>query len=129
MKKLIIFSTLLLSFAFTSQLIAARIDDKTYTGNLIDVACATKTAGHMDKVKGHPKSCSLMEGCMKSGFGIVTADGKFHKFDENGNKLALDVLKNSKAEKDVMVSVTGSEDAGTIKVSKIEETAATAAAK
>lgn len=81
----------------------------------------------MDKVKGHPRSCSLMEGCTKSGFGIVTSDGKYHKFDENGNKLALAVLQNSKAEKDVMVSVTGTEDAGTIKVTKIEETVATTA--
>ncbi len=119
MKKTLGISTMLVfAFALSTQLLMARVDDQTFTGNLIDTACATKSAGHMDKVKGHPRSCSLMEGCTKSGFGIVTTDGKFHKFDEQGNKLALEVLQNSKTEKDVMVSVTGTEDAGTIKVTK-----------
>ncbi len=122
-KTLGIVTTLVFAFALSAQLLMARVDDQTFTGNLIDTACATKSAGHMDKVKGHPRSCSLMEGCTKSGFGIVTTDGKFHKFDEQGNKLALEVLQNSKTEKDVMVSVTGTEDAGTIKVNKIEESA------
>lgn len=126
-KTLGLVTTLVFAFALSTQLLMARVDDQTFTGNLIDTACATKTAGHMDKVKGHPRSCSLMEGCTKSGFGIVTSDGKFHKFDEAGNKLALTLLQNSKTEKDVVVTVTGSEDAGTIKVTKIEEAAATAA--
>ncbi len=117
-----LFITLAISVV-TAQLIIAGVEDKTYTGNLMDTACATKTAGHADKVKGHPRSCSLMDGCTKSGFGLVTADGKFHKFDDNGNKLALDLLQKSKTEKDVMVTVTGSDDAGTIKVSHIEEAA------
>lgn len=118
-----IVTTLVFAFALSTQLLLASVDDQTFTGNLIDTACATKMAGHLDKVKGHPRSCSLMEGCTKSGFGIMTADGKFHKFDEQGNKLALELLQNSKTEKDVRVSVMGTEDAGTIKVTKIEESA------
>jgi hypothetical protein len=99
----------------------ATAKDQKYTGNLIDAACATKTGGHMDKVKGHKKSCALMEPCKNSGYGIVTADGKFHKFDDNGNKLALDLLNSTKTENDIMVTVEGTMEGDTLKVTKLEE--------
>ena len=65
-----------------------------------------------------------MEACMKSGYGIVTADGKFMKFDENGDKLALALLKGTKTEKNIQVEVGGTEEGDVLKVTDITEKAA-----
>ena len=40
--------------------------------------------GGIDAAKSHTKDCALMPKCKASGYGVVTADGKFLKFDEDG---------------------------------------------
>ena len=84
----------------------------TWNGTLTDVMCKDKD------VANHTKSCAL--GCAKSGFGVVTADGKFLKLDEAGNSKALAALKSSSKEKDLKVTVSGDLDGETIKVNSLE---------
>jgi hypothetical protein len=92
------------------------------TGYIIDNACSARAAGEngADKVKNHTVKCALMAGCAKSGYSVF-ADGKLYKLDEEGNKKAGDLLKNTKSEKGVQVSVEGEIEGDTIKVSKITE--------
>src|SRR6266478_1041543 len=81
---------------------------ETWNGTLVDVMCKDKD------IAGHTKKCAV--GCAKSGFGLVTADGKFVKFDEAGNAKALDALKASAKEKDLKATVTGTVDGDVLKV-------------
>jgi hypothetical protein len=91
---------------------AAAFAADTVSGTLIDQSCKAK-----DPVK-HTRQCAL--GCAKSGFGVVTADGKFLKFDEKGNEKALAVLKASTKEADLKAKVTGELHGDMIDVESIE---------
>jgi hypothetical protein len=73
------------------------------TGFLVDNMCVT---GKDVKDKEHPVSCALMPKCQKAGYAIVSRDTTF-KLDENGNKLALEILKSTKTKKGLAVSVRG----------------------
>ena len=66
---------------------------------------------------GSSASCALQ--CAKSGFGIVTADGNYLKFDDAGNSQVLAALKATKKADHLRVSVTGDRAGDTIKVSAV----------
>ena len=95
------------------------------TGNLIDNACAESAKDLGARAKNHSTSCALMDGCEKSGYAVYAADNKLYRLDEKGNDGAADLLKNTKTKNGVKVSVEGTLDGDTIKVSKITEIAAT----
>ncbi len=78
---------------------------------LVDNQCAAKSKTDPDS---HTRDCAL--GCAKSGFGIVTADGNYLKFDAAGNEKALAVLNSTKKEDHLRVNVTGDVAGGVIKV-------------
>lgn len=84
----------------------------TWSGTLVDVMCKNKD------LAGHTTRCAL--GCAKSGFGVVTADGKFVKFDEAGNAKTLAALKATSKEKDLKIKVNGSLDGEVIRVESLE---------
>ena len=87
------------------------------TGTLIDVMCgAEATQADAD---AHTPECALMTHCLASGFGIMI-DGKFHKFDAEGNKLAADLFRTTKKKDHITATVEGTELAdGSIKVAKL----------
>lgn len=82
---------------------------------LVDTSCATKVKNNPDS---HTRDCALQ--CAKSGFGIVTADGMFLKFDSQGNEQALSALKASQANDHLRATVTGDRDGDTIKVKSLK---------
>jgi hypothetical protein len=82
------------------------------TGTVVDVMCRGKD------LAGHTRECAVT--CAKSGFGLVTADGKFLKFDEGGNARALAALKKSTKEKDLKAKVSGTVDGEVLRVESIE---------
>jgi hypothetical protein len=82
---------------------------------IVDVACSKKVAADADS---HTRDCALM--CEKSGFGIVTSDKKFLKFDASGNAKILEQLKSSDKADHLRVNVTGDVDGDTIKVSSVK---------
>jgi hypothetical protein len=84
---------------------------ETWNGTLVDVMCKDKD------IAGHTKKCAV--GCAKSGFGLVTSDGKFVKFDEAGNSKALAALKATDKEKDLKAKVEGTLDGDIVQVSSI----------
>ena len=113
-------------FALTIVVLMAGIlfaQDKTVTitGNLIDNACAESAKDLGTRAKNHSTSCALMDGCEKSGYAVYAADNKLYKLDGKGNDLAAGVLKNTKTAKGVKVSVEGTLDGDTIKVTKLAE--------
>ena len=85
-----------------------------WQGHLMDSMCAAKMK---DKAATHKAKCALS--CAKTGFGIVTAEGKFVKFDETGNGKAQEALKATAKEQDLMVKVTGTVDGDVIKVESL----------
>jgi hypothetical protein len=78
-------------------------------GVLLDQACASGD-GLKDGQKGalkHERDCALMGPCVKSGFGIVTADDKFLKFDAAGNEKALALLQKTTKKDNLRMKVAG----------------------
>lgn len=89
---------------------------KTFTDvSVVDVSCSQKAAANAD---AHTRSCALA--CQKSGFGILTADKKFLKFDANGNTKIIQELKASNKADHLRVNVSGDVQGDTLKVASVE---------
>jgi hypothetical protein len=99
-------------FAAAASMLSVAAFAETMTGTLVDVMCKDKD------IAGHTKQCAL--GCAKSGFGLVTSEGKFIKFDEAGNAKALAALKATDKEKDLKAKVDGSMDGDVLQVTSIQ---------
>jgi hypothetical protein len=85
--------TVLVSLTLASALTASAAD---FEGVLMDKMCSAKALqeGGQKAAAMHKRDCALMPDCMKSGYGVVTAEGKFLAFDESGNQRAQ--MKNLK---------------------------------
>jgi hypothetical protein len=83
--------------------------------SLIDVGCSKKAAANPD---AHTRSCAIM--CAKSGYGILTSDNHFLKFDANGNQEVLKELKASHETDHLRVNVKGDVQGDTLKVSSVK---------
>ena len=84
---------------------------ESFNGTIVDSMCKGKDPA------AHTAKCAI--GCAKSGFVLVTPDGKTLKLDESGNAKALTALKETKKEKDLKATVNGSVDGETLKVDSI----------
>jgi len=85
---------------------------ETLSGTVVDIMCRGKD------LAGHTRECAVT--CSRSGYGLVTADGKFLKFDESGNARTLTALKKLTREKDLKAKVTGSVAGDILKVEAID---------
>jgi|SRR5882724_4113127 len=94
--------------------------DVAIKGHLVDVACSVRKAHRPESLTVHSKSCMQMPSCNGSGFGVVTEDQQFIKFDEDGNEKARKFLSETKADHDFKVVVSGSMDGDKMKIVKIE---------
>ena len=83
--------------------------------SVVDVNCSSKVA---DNVDAHTRSCALK--CAKSGFGIVTEDKQFLKFDADGNAKIIKELEKSKATDHLRVNVKGDVDGDMLKVESVK---------
>jgi len=99
-------------FVITFCLAAVSAFAGTWNGTVVDVNCKGKD------VASHTKECAL--GCSKFGYGLVTSDGTFYKFDESGNAKALAALKKTSKDKDLRATITGTMDGDVIKVDSIQ---------
>ena len=82
---------------------------------LVDTPCSAKVKDDPDQ---HTAECAIA--CAKGGYGIITSDGSYLKFDEAGNTKALAALKAAK-KKDHLRAVVAGELAGdTIKVTSLK---------
>jgi hypothetical protein len=96
----------------TLGILAPMAAAETFSGTVVDVMCRGKD------LASHTRECALM--CSKNGYALVTADGKFLKFDEAGNARALSLLKKLAKEKDLKAKVSGTVNSDVLKVESIE---------
>jgi hypothetical protein len=71
------------------------------------------------ELANHSRECALMDGCVKSGYALVTADGHVYKLDAKGNESAVAALKASKQSADLKVTVMGTNQSGTLTVKSV----------
>jgi len=88
-------------------------------GFLVDVMCAS-AHGTDNEAKAHETSCALMPACEKSGYAVVSKD-TVYKLDEQGNKLAAELLRTTKTKKGVGVTVEGTLAGDTLNVDTLAE--------
>lgn len=65
------------------------------------------------------RDCSLMKNFNRPGYGLITDDKKFYRLDENGNKQARLLLKNTPDKDNLKVVVTGDIEGDTVKVTNM----------
>ena len=94
-------------------MLAAAAFAGSWSGTLTDVKCSKNK-----DIANHARQCAI--GCAKSGYGLITEDGKFVKFDQKGNDLALEALKTSSKDKDLKAKVSGDLHGDMIHVSSVE---------
>lgn len=82
---------------------------------VVDVNCSRKAAANPD---AHTRECALK--CASSGFGIITPDKQFLKFDAAGNEQIVSALKASSKADHLRVTVTGDVQGDTLKVTSIK---------
>ena len=82
---------------------------------VVDVQCSKKAAANPD---AHTRDCALQ--CAASGFGILTKDQKFLKFDAAGNAKIVEALKASTKKDHLRVNVSGEVEGDTLKVTSIQ---------
>ena len=99
---------LLLAAAFLAPLAFA----DSFTGTVVDVMCRGKD------LASHTRECAVT--CSRSGYGLMTPEGKFLKFDEAGNARTLATLKKLAKEKDLKAKVTGTLDGDILKVETVD---------
>lgn len=83
--------------------------------SIIDSQCSTKAKANPD---AHTRTCAMA--CAKSGFGILTKDGQYLKFDNKGNQEALNLLQNSTEKDHLRVDVTGEKQGNVIHVQSLK---------
>jgi hypothetical protein len=81
----------------------------------MDAECADKFKDNPDK---HTVKCAVA--CEDDGYGILTADGKFLKFDAAGNEKAAAALKDTKKTDHLRATVEGTLDGDQIKVTAFQ---------
>lgn len=100
--------------------------EKTYKGFLADKMCGSGFTKSGDakiaatKAKKHTKDCALEDNCKASGYGLIIG-GKFHKFNDAGDKLALEYLNKTKRENNLVVQVKGTMDGDVINVASLKD--------
>jgi hypothetical protein len=82
---------------------------------VVDANCSAKVAADPDS---HTRACALK--CEASGFGIITGDKKFIKFDATGNKEITEALKASEKKDHLRVDVSGDVQGDTLKVTSVK---------
>jgi len=111
-------SVVLAVFAAVFSVCASAEDVK---GILVDVACSAKIIKEgQAAAKAHTRECALKEQCVKSGYGVYTAEGKYIVLDATGNEMAVAALKASKKTDNLMVKVSGKLTGELIEVKKLK---------
>ena len=82
---------------------------------VVDSNCSKKVADNPDS---HTRACALK--CEASGYGIITSDKKFLKFDAEGNKEIVAALKASDKKDHLRADVTGDLEGDTLTVTSVK---------
>jgi len=104
-----------LLLAWLSAMPALAAPDNYKDVPVVDVNCSKKVAADPDS---HSRACALK--CAASGYGIVTKDKQFLKFDAEGNTKIVEALKASDKKDHLRVDVSGDVQGDTLKVTSIK---------
>jgi hypothetical protein len=89
-------------------------------GVVIDRNCAEDILKHGRQIiLKQRRDCSLRKHYIRDGYGIVTDDQKFYRFDDAGNKKAQELLRNIPDKDNLKVIVSGDIDGDAIKVDRM----------
>ncbi|MCP5115550.1 MAG: hypothetical protein GY953_32385 [bacterium] len=103
------------------MLFAAAAPAAELEGHLVDTMCSAKVAkGGQKAAAMHTKDCAQMPPCEASGYGVVTSDSKFIKFDDAGNEKAVAALKATDKKDNLKVHVTGDVSGDNVKVTDLK---------
>jgi len=95
---------------------AATLSAETWKNvSLVDSQCVDKVKADPDK---HTKKCALA--CEDGGYGILTAEGKFLKFDSAGNEKAAKALEGTQKTDHLRATVEGTVSGDEIKVASVK---------
>jgi hypothetical protein len=94
--------------------------DDVVKGYLMDVACSGRRMQKSEPPTKHSRMCMQLPNCNNNGYGILTVEKRFIRFDEEGNQKARDFLAHTSQESDFKITVTGSMEGDRLKVSRIE---------
>jgi hypothetical protein len=94
--------------------------DDVVKGYLVDVACSARRARKPEPPTRHSRMCMQLPDCSNSGYGILTGEQRFIRFDEEGNQKAREFLAHTSQESDFKITATGSMQGDRFKVSRIE---------
>jgi len=101
--------------ASTGLPLAVAAEETTWSNvPVVDTMCIGKVKANPD---AHKRTCALQ--CSKSGYGLITPDGSYLKFDEAGNEKTVAALKASKKEDHIRATVKGTREGETVKVDSI----------
>lgn len=91
-------------------------------GHLIDNACWSENDHKDDQkfLREHSKDCLQMPDCIKSGYSIVTAQGKVYPMDTASNASTTAWIEATKRDDNFLVDVKGHLRAGKLNVKKIQ---------
>src|SRR5271167_4011859 len=118
MKRTLLRFTGLAVLAAGSLVIASAAE---FEGVLMDQACAADSAKDGQKAAlKHDKDCALMAACVKSGYGIITADDKYIKLDQGATDKVVAALKKTDKADNLKVKVSGELSGYTITVTSIQ---------
>jgi hypothetical protein len=88
---------------------------ETWKGvSVVDTLCLSKVKAKPD---AHTTQCALQ--CAKGGYGLLTADGAYLKFDAAGNEKTVAALKATQKADHLRATVEGERDGDTVKVASI----------
>jgi hypothetical protein len=105
---------------FLASAISASAADSVVKGYLLDSSCAANLQKNERSGAGHTKGCLQLPNCEKSGYGVLTEDRKFIRFDKEGNERAKKFIAALSKNTDIKVTVSGEVNGDTMTVSKIE---------
>lgn len=105
--KMLSLGAIILSLAVATAGAQSKAQTQTIKGHLIDVSCGTEKDANATTAAKHDKPCLEMDDCVKSGYGVMTADNKFYKFDTAGNQNARKMIKATDKGADWRVTVVG----------------------
>ena len=107
----------------SAEMKSAEMKSAEMKGYIVDAMCASGMAKKDDPMKAasmHTKGCALEEGCAESGFGVFS-NGTYYKFDDAGDKMAMELIQKSETKKGMMVAVKGMMKDDAFAVSEIRE--------
>jgi hypothetical protein len=110
-----ILTLLFLTLSATSVLPATDLQ-----GVIADWNCTQDMVQHgREQVLKQNRSCSMMKNYNRVAYGLITQNKQYYRLDDNGNRLARELLGKTPDKDNLKVVVSGDIDGDTLKVTNM----------